>query len=81
MARDASLARSPVFEGLDDAALDAVAEHMRPRQFAPDEQLCQAGDPSDRIWLITGASSGFGRALARRESPPNATWPRGRSIG
>ena len=54
MARDASLARSPVFEGLDDAALDAVAEHMRPRQFAPDEQLCQAGDPSDRIWLITG---------------------------
>jgi NTE family protein len=54
MARDASLARSPVFEGLDDAELDVVAEHMRPRQFAPDEQLCQAGDPSDRIWLITG---------------------------
>jgi NTE family protein len=54
MARDASLARSSVFEGLDDAALDVVAEHMRPRQFAPDDQLCQAGDASDRIWLITG---------------------------
>src|SRR6266550_5163790 len=54
MARDASLARSPVFEGLDDAELDVVAEHMRPRQFAPDEQLCQAGEASDRIWLITG---------------------------
>ena len=27
---------------------------MRPRQFRPGEQLCEAGDPSDRIWLITG---------------------------
>src|SRR5687767_2147945 len=54
MARDPALARSPLFEGLDDAELDIVAERMRPRQFAPDEQLCQAGDPSDRIWLITG---------------------------
>ena len=51
---DPSLARSPVFDGLTEAELDVVAEHMRPRQFAPNEQLCQAGDPSDRIWLITG---------------------------
>ena len=54
MAHDAALARSPLFEGLADAELDIVAERMRPRQFEPDEQLCQAGDPSDRIWLITG---------------------------
>ena len=54
MARDPALARSPLFEGLDDAELDVVAERMRARQFAPDEQLCRAGDPSDRIWLITG---------------------------
>ena len=54
MARDPALDRSPLFEGLDDAELDVVAEHMRPRQFTPDEQLCQAGDASDRIWLITG---------------------------
>jgi predicted acylesterase/phospholipase RssA len=27
---------------------------MRPRQLAPGEQLCAAGDASDRIWLITG---------------------------
>jgi NTE family protein len=54
MARDAALARSPLFEGLDDAELDIVAERMRLRQFATDEQLCRAGDPSDRIWLITG---------------------------
>ena len=26
---------------------------MRARKFAPNEQLCAAGDPSDRIWLIT----------------------------
>jgi predicted acylesterase/phospholipase RssA/CRP-like cAMP-binding protein len=54
MARDASLARSLVFEGLTDDELDVVAEHMRPRQFAPNEQLCEAGEASDRIWLITG---------------------------
>src|SRR6186997_338557 len=54
MARDPALARSPLFEGLDDAELDIVAERMRARQFAPDEQLCRAGDPSDQIWLITG---------------------------
>ena len=49
-----ALARSPLFEGLTAAELDVVAERMRPRQFAPDEPLCSAGDLSDRIWLITG---------------------------
>jgi NTE family protein len=53
-ARDAALGRSPVFEGLDDAELDVVAGRMRTRQFAPDELLCRAGEPSDRIWLLTG---------------------------
>jgi NTE family protein len=53
-ARDAALGRSPVFEGLGDAELDVVAERMRARQFAPDELLCRAGEPSDRIWLLTG---------------------------
>src|SRR5436305_10567298 len=54
MARDSSLAGSRLFEGLTDAELETVAGHMRARQFAPGEQLCAAGDPSDRIWLITG---------------------------
>src|ERR1700749_5228935 len=54
MARDAKLARSRLFEGLTDSELEAVAARMRPRQFRPGEQLCAAGDPSDRIWLITG---------------------------
>ncbi|MGN6868628.1 MAG: patatin-like phospholipase family protein [Solirubrobacteraceae bacterium] len=54
MARDPKLAGSRLFEGLTDAELEVVAGRMRPRQFAPGEQLCAAGDPSDRIWLITG---------------------------
>ena len=54
MARDLTLAGSRLFEGLIEAELEVVAGRMRPRQFAPGEQLCAAGDPSDRIWLITG---------------------------
>src|ERR1700756_1758409 len=54
MARDLTLAGSRLFEGLTEAELEAVAGRMRPRQFAPGEQLCAAGDASDRIWLITG---------------------------
>src|ERR1700745_682975 len=54
MARDPKLASISLFEGLTDADLEVVAERMRPRKFAPGEQLCAAGDASDRIWLITG---------------------------
>ena len=54
MARDPSLGGSRLFEGLSDEQLEVVAAHMRPQQFAPGEQLCAAGDASDRIWLITG---------------------------
>ncbi len=54
MAREASLGGSRLFEGLSDDELGVVVARMRPRQFAPGEQLCEAGDPSDRIWLITG---------------------------
>lgn len=54
MARDPKLAGSQLFNGLTDTELEVVAGRMRPRRFAPGEQLCAAGDPSDRIWLITG---------------------------
>ena len=54
MARDGFLGGSALFEGLTDEQLEVVAARMRPRQFAPGEQLCAAGDASDRIWLITG---------------------------
>jgi NTE family protein len=48
------MARSALFAGLTGEELDLVAERMLPREFAAGEQLCVAGDPSDRIWLITG---------------------------
>jgi NTE family protein len=54
MAHDAALTRSPLFAGLSGEELDVVAERMRERRFEPGEQLCEAGEASDRIWLITG---------------------------
>jgi NTE family protein len=54
MAHDAVLGRSQLFAGLNDEELDVVADRMRERRFAPGEQLCEAGESSDRIWLITG---------------------------
>ncbi len=54
MARNVTLGGSRLFEGLTEDELDVVASRMRPRQFSPGEQLCAAGDASDRIWLITG---------------------------
>jgi NTE family protein len=54
MARDGFLGGSALFGGLTEEQLEVVAARMRPRQFALGEQLCAAGDPSDRIWLITG---------------------------
>ena len=53
MARDPGLAHSQLFSGLSPDELEVVLERMRPREFAPGEQLCAAGDPSDRMWLIT----------------------------
>ena len=53
MTGQAALAGSRLFEGLAADELEAVAAQMRPRQFVAGEQLCAAGEPSDRIWLIT----------------------------
>lgn len=54
MAVDPALARSPLFADLAEAELEAVAERMRPRSFAEGEEICHAGEPSDRTWIITG---------------------------
>jgi NTE family protein len=53
MARDPALAQSQLFEGLAPDELEVVRERMHARRFAAGEQLCAAGDASDRIWLIT----------------------------
>ena len=54
MARDPALGRSNLFAGLDEEQLEEVAARMRARTFAAGEELCRAGERSDRIWLITG---------------------------
>lgn len=49
-----ALAQSALFEGLGPAELQAVAARMHPRSFEAGEALCRVGEPSDRLWLITG---------------------------
>src|SRR5215208_1203672 len=53
MARNPALARSVLFAGFDDAALEEVEGLMRPRRFSAGEHLCRAGDPTDAVWVIT----------------------------
>ena len=48
MARDAALARSPLFAGFRTSELDALAAHARPREFAAGEQLCAPGTRATR---------------------------------
>ena len=48
-----ALAVSPLFAGLTDAELDAVAELMRPVRFEAGEEVCRSGEPADRIWVLT----------------------------
>jgi NTE family protein len=54
MDRQQALARTPLFLGLDNADLETLAARMRERDFEAGEQLCKAGEPSDKIWVITG---------------------------
>lgn len=49
-----ALPPSPLFAGLSEEELGAVAEQMHPRKFAAGERICAAGEASDRLWLITG---------------------------
>ncbi len=49
-----ALPPSALFAGLSKEEMEAVAEQMRPREFAAGEQICAAGEASDRLWLITG---------------------------
>ena len=54
MARESVLPPSALFDGLGPDEREAVLARMRPRTFEPGEILCRTGDPSDRIWVITG---------------------------
>ncbi len=73
MARGTALGRTALFAGLAEPELEAVAARMTARRFEAGEQLCRAGEPPDRIWVITGGlvhwlaptSDGGGELVAR----------------
>src|SRR5437868_6942660 len=60
------LATCPLFAGLDPAELGQVAERGRERRFDAGNQLCRAGEPSERCWVIL---SGLVDVLAGGEDP------------
>jgi len=55
-----SLARNPLFDGLESEALEAIEASMSRRQFEPRELLCRAGEAGDNLLLIV---SGLARVL------------------
>src|SRR5438270_14102610 len=48
------LTRTPLCGGLAAARLRGSAARTTPRLFERGEYLYRAGDPSDRMWVITG---------------------------
>jgi NTE family protein len=48
------LAHAPLFAGLSAARLTQIAAATTPRLFERGEHLYRVGDPSDRMWVITG---------------------------
>jgi CRP-like cAMP-binding protein len=55
-----SLARIPFFAGLDEAALDRVADGTRTRRFRRGEVIFHAGDPGDALFIITAGEVKIG---------------------
>jgi predicted acylesterase/phospholipase RssA len=53
-ADQSQLAHTPLFAGLSAAGLSEIAAGMTPRLFERGEHLYRVGDPSDRMWAITG---------------------------
>jgi predicted acylesterase/phospholipase RssA/CRP-like cAMP-binding protein len=47
------IARSRLFAGLSSAEFELVVSRAQTRSFEAGEALCQAGDPSDRCWILT----------------------------
>lgn len=69
------LSRAPMFAGLADEALEAIAGRGRARTFTPGKELCRAGEPGERCWVITaglvdvygaGASAAEGEIISRQ---------------
>src|SRR4051794_3011552 len=47
-----ALQRAPLFEGVGDDALEEVLAAAQLATFEPQQELCRAGEPADRTWLI-----------------------------
>jgi len=47
-----ALGRTPLFEGLTSAELDAIARRMRPRYFRAREVICHAHEPGNSLFVI-----------------------------
>ncbi|HET8627863.1 MAG TPA: cyclic nucleotide-binding and patatin-like phospholipase domain-containing protein [Thermomicrobiales bacterium] len=63
-----ALARTPLFAGLDAAALAEVERQLRPRRFAVREALCREGDAGESLFVIEGGVAQVlvgGAAVAR----------------
>ncbi len=59
MAKDGvarTLAETPLFEGLDPAAVEAIAEHASVRTFARGSHLFHQGDAGEAFYLLTQGS-------------------------
>jgi len=50
---DAALIAAPLFMGLEDSALGDVLNCSRPRRYQAGQLICQQGDPSDRVIILT----------------------------
>ena len=82
MADVSGLVRSPLFSGLGAAELEIVAERARSRSFEPGEELCRAGEPSDRCLVITaGLVDAFGASGGDRAGAVLGRHRKGATIG
>lgn len=59
------IASSPLFNGLDPAALTDIMDRLRRRHYQPDEHLCRLGVPGDSLFIIESG-------LVETEAPPPA---------
>jgi NTE family protein len=50
---DPALAAAPLFAGLEVSALGDVLACARPRRYQAGQLICQQGDPSDRVIILT----------------------------
>jgi signal-transduction protein with cAMP-binding, CBS, and nucleotidyltransferase domain len=77
-----SLARVPLFTGLDDATRDDILSCIHSRRYAAGELICRQGDPSDSLFLLrSGVAQAFLTSLTGSSSTTIARLRPGDVIG